>query len=589
MFDLSSLLSASRDVSDVPVLDEKSFRVGAYRDGSVLKFRGLVRDVQDPELVQLGGETRPPPTNASGLIERVPLIVTLFPHATDWAQRAYWDRSTPSDGHSSPSDGRCSESDGPATPTGTKRSSAAVDEQMGSGCEPQTDDLSAKKSKAVVHKREQADELQEERLLQSQAVHVYVYDGQYKDVPLEAFKVNEAFEFVGVLDLTVPGTDLNSDAAIDAASVEQLKELAISDCLAKVQRNDQCSVVLHCCHVSSLTSVHYVRPRESKDFYAHIQQSNDSRVEFCGHEWARRGQQMDVVAMRTQLVDFLAQTVGGDTLAAEYLLLSLLSHVYARADPSTPLGNLSLNLSLDKAMTDEQKRGLVARLQETLALLMPMVARVDLSLEALNSSLFQPHKDYDREMLVSGVLQLAHGTTMLVDETTLTPGQLNDRGVKNVAALQSLIEKMLLPYDFHYYSMDFPQDVTVVTVSEGSTILPVTVAVPVSCTNSTNTADDRPSALPAEQLLECFRLFLSVLRSFAVTIRNEEAEMAEKHYVECRKSQQKVVLEDLHRWLRLARLMALSRGEGNVSKDSWDAMMMLETERLARRAMDKSD
>ena len=48
-------------------------------------------------------------------------------------------------------------------------------------------------------------------------------------------------------------------------------------------------------------------------------------------------------------------------------------------------------------------------------------------------------------------------------------------------------------------------------------------------------------------------------------------------------------LEDLHRWLRLARLMALSRGEGNISKDSWDAMMMLETERLARQATDKSD
>ena len=41
-------------------------------------------------------------------------------------------------------------------------------------------------------------------------------------------------------------------------------------------------------------------------------------------------------------------------------------------------------------------------------------------------------------------------------------------------------------------------------------------------------------------------------------------------------------LEDLHRWLRLARLVALSRGEGQISKDSWNAMLELETERLAR-------
>ncbi|KAJ8566252.1 hypothetical protein ON010_g6871 [Phytophthora cinnamomi] len=143
-----------------------------------------------------------------------------------------------------------------------------------------------------------------------------------------------------------------------------------------------------------------------------------------------------------------------------------------------------------------------------------------------------------KTVLVSGVLQVANGTTMLVNETALTAGQLNDQGVKNIAALQSLIDKMLLPYDFHYYNMDFPQDVAVVTVSEGKSILPVTVAVPIVAADI-SAAEEQTASLPQEQVLECFRVFLSVLRSFVVTIGNEEAEMAEKHYVECRKSQQK--------------------------------------------------
>ncbi|ETK75770.1 hypothetical protein, variant 2 [Phytophthora nicotianae CJ01A1] len=577
MLDLSSLLSAARDVSTVPVLDEAAFRQGKYRDGSVLKFRGVVRDVQDPELVLLGGEA-PALTDSDAmrqqLVERVPLTVTLFPHASDWSTHAY--RNVSVVDKASQSDGHYSENERPSASKGIKRSSAAVDEQMDNVSEQTQDESHVKKSKAV-EKQEDGNE----GLLLPQSVNIYVYDGQYKDTPLDAFKVNEAFEFVGILDLMIPGTDAKKSDSENVLSAKQLEELQIADCIDEVQRKGRSGVVLHCCHVSSLQSVHHVRPHESIEFYDRIHESNDSRTKFCQDEWSKLGQQADIVAMRNRIVQYLAQTVRGDTLAAEYLLLGLLSHVYSRADPSTPLGNLSVNLSLDKASTEEQKTSFIADVEQTLTSLMPMVARVDLSLKELNSTKFMPHKDYEREMLLSGVLQVANGTTMLVNETVLSAGQLNEQGVKNVAALQSLVDKMLLPYDFHYYNMDFPQDVAVITVSEGKSILPVTVAVPVVATDSSATEE-----LPTEQVLECFRLFLSVLRSFVVTIGNEEAEMAEKHYVECRKSEQKVALEDLHRWLRLARLMALSRGEGQISKDSWNAMLALETQRQTRLPSD---
>ncbi|KAF4316204.1 hypothetical protein BBI17_008889 [Phytophthora kernoviae] len=128
--------------------------------------------------------------------------------------------------------------------------------------------------------------------------------------------------------------------------------------------------------------------------------------------------------------------------------------------------------------------------------------------------------------------------------------------------------------------------VAAVAVLEDKSILPVNVAVPLATTDEVDIKESSTIVLE-EQLFECFRMILSVLRSFIVTIGNEEAETAEKHYVECRKSQQKV-LKDLHRWLRLARLVALSRDEGQISKASWDAMLALESQQLARSTSNES-
>ncbi|RLN65277.1 hypothetical protein BBJ28_00003454 [Nothophytophthora sp. Chile5] len=553
MLELHKLLATYRAAptdTAIPVLNETAFQLGKYSDGSLLKFRGVVRDVQDPELVLLApeGDVAAARLDAGAivsekLVERVPLKVTLFPHSTDWAKRAY-DAPLKQEGVTTAEQATANgntNGNGNGNGKGTKRSSGAVENVEMEPDEGITAGHDDKKPKATPEIPAEA----EASAFLPRAVNIYVYDGQYKDTSLDAFKVNEAFEFVGILDLMVVGAGGKAkpgdgeDGGESSLSARELEDLQISDCIDEVQRKDLSGVVLHCCDVSALHSVHHVRPHQPCEFYAEIHESNAARTQFCLEEWNKLGHGSDIAVMRKQLVDYLKQAVRGDTLAAEYLLLTLLSHVYARADPSTPLGNLSLNLELEKSLEAEEKSAFVARLNNTLESLMPMVARVDLSLKELNSTKFMPHKDYDREVLLGGVLQVANGTTMLVNETALAAGQLNGQGVKNIGALQSLVEKMLLPYDFQFYNMDFPQDVAVVTVSEGKSILPVNVAVSLA---AIDTVAEMALSTPTEQLLECFRVFLSVLRSFAVTIGNEEAEMAEKHYVECRKSQQKVAV-----------------------------------------------
>jgi hypothetical protein len=50
-----------------------------------------------------------------------------------------------------------------------------------------------------------------------------------------------------------------------------------------------------------------------------------------------------------------------------------------------------------------------------------------------------PKKDYGSGELLIGAASVAQGTFLLIDETTLEPGQLEEQGVKNVQAIHALI------------------------------------------------------------------------------------------------------------------------------------------------------
>lgn len=53
-----------------------------------------------------------------------------------------------------------------------------------------------------------------------------------------------------------------------------------------------------------------------------------------------------------------------------------------------------------------------------------------MSIESMNHSRFIPHKDYTANRLVSGLLQLASNTSLVIDETQLEQGQLDTAGTQ---------------------------------------------------------------------------------------------------------------------------------------------------------------
>lgn len=141
--------------------------------------------------------------------------------------------------------------------------------------------------------------------------------------------------------------------------------------------------------------------------------------------------------VRENLISWIAdEGLSGDKLAAEFVLLSLISKVcvslsvcsvfvlntvHFRQSRTPPI----LPLSLDLAGFGSSESG-NPRLPYVLSHLVPMLAVVPLSLNVVNSTPFVPESK--EEDLHSGWLQLPKGSTCVVSELSLEEGTISSKG-----------------------------------------------------------------------------------------------------------------------------------------------------------------
>ena len=174
---------------------------------------------------------------------------------------------------------------------------------------------------------------------------------------------------------------------------------------------------------------------------------------------------------RVELHTILTACMLGDTLAADFLLLHLISRVYLRRDVLV-LGKLSLNLH-GLAGAGEWPR----RLATVLSLLTPQSHYLPLTRDTLQQTAFQPKKDFEANRLVAGQLQLPAGTHLWLDETVMTNGQLDATGLRNLTTLGNLITWQRLEYDFQFQTLEYDTDLPCLVMSEGRSLLPSDAAV----------------------------------------------------------------------------------------------------------------
>ncbi|XP_029961871.1 mini-chromosome maintenance complex-binding protein [Salarias fasciatus] len=387
----------------------------------------------------------------------------------------------------------------------------------------------------------------------------------------DSFKLNEMLEVFGILSVS---------PALSALAEEKDATSSLLDPMEGMESAEEQRV--HCPPASLVPRLHMLcartLPHNNPLLPAAAPGDNSASLSASVSEMA---------SVREELLAYFTHVLLGDALAAEYLVLHLISDVYTRRDV-LPLGKFTLNLSGCPTVSSYTER-----LYQIIQQLVPSSFYLGMSLQNMNQMSFVPRKDYVANRLVSGALQLARNTTLFLDETKLQQGQLDATGVRNVTALGNLISWQKVDYDFNYHQMEFPCNINVLVASEGRSLLPSDSQVHLQPQVAPAQLDQYLGSLhlhpQTSAQLNKFRMYLSMARLLDYSISDEVTKSVEDDFVDMRKDDpQSVSAEDLHRMLVVARLLSVSLGRTSLSRDGWLRAKHIEMQRKSRVEQHKS-
>lgn len=278
-----------------------------------------------------------------------------------------------------------------------------------------------------------------------------------------------------------------------------------------------------------------------------------------------------ILELRTIVLNGLAMFLGGDVLAAQYVLMLLVSRSFGKHG-DTPLGNFSLNIGCWPENMDAKK------LSQAIAEFVPRVAHHEVTAGTLNAGKWKPRKDFEANRLVAGRLQVASGTVVVFDETKMEVGQLQDAGVRSAAAIRTLLAEHSLACDFMSYDVKLPIEIQLVHISARRSIIPEQdVLLPL-----------RPNAATAVTIpaaaIEAIRLFFALVTRSPkpIDIPDEVMQKFSGDFCSIREQHSGIKVDLCHTWLNLARACCLTYGESTLTLARWQAVLELEVERLRR-------
>lgn len=267
----------------------------------------------------------------------------------------------------------------------------------------------------------------------------------------------------------------------------------------------------------------------------------------------------------------LTVALGGDALAAQYVLMLLVSRSFGQHGEQA-LGCWSMNIaSWPQSLS-------TADFVKSVSELVPRAVGLEFSTAALGSRRWQPSQDFDANRIRSGQLQLASGTLLVLDETSLQEGQLGTDATKAIEAVQTLVLEQSLLCDCGAYSVKLPLELTCLMLSTTRSIIKgANVVLPLATSAS-------GASLPAQaQALDSARFLLGLLtrRPQAIRVPPPTAQQFGEDFARVRQQLQ-IPIETGHVWMGLARALCLLNGEEELSLDRWQQVAQMERERIAR-------
>jgi hypothetical protein len=185
---------------------------------------------------------------------------------------------------------------------------------------------------------------------------------------------------------------------------------------------------------------------------------------------------------------------------------------------------------------------------------MPAVCGLPLHIDLLNKQPWYPGRTQDQTFLSHAFLQLAPGSLVVLDETVMNAGQLQETGLKNLGALQKLMQMQKVPYDFQYYHLDQSTDCPVIILSVGKSMFKESGGIVVPLHGATRPLEDKDAVLSALEQCDAVptRQYLATMRKLDFTIPSSIEKLVEQEMTDARKTDaSNITAETFHMWLNV--------------------------------------
>ena len=213
------------------------------------------------------------------------------------------------------------------------------------------------------------------------------------------------------------------------------------------------------------------------------------------------------------------------------------------------------------------------KLTQLLQSILPNLVYFPMTVESLNKSKLIPHKDVETGVLHTGVLQLPPGSSVIIDETCMEPGTLDESGLANLAALTTLIQNQKVYYDFKFQNVELLTNYNVIIMSSTSSLVKSS-ALRLKMKPTAEPSMPRCAIVSIEQAY-ALRKYLTIAKFLQYEVPLEMSEIAQKHFVQSRQENKQYSADDFHHMLNTARLVSLSKGCSKLNEECWQKAKQL--------------
>jgi hypothetical protein len=303
----------------------------------------------------------------------------------------------------------------------------------------------------------------------------------------------------------------------------------------------------------------------------------------------------EIQSARIAIKSVLTKLLQGDETVAEYLLLQLVSARVGASDTGIPLGSWGLNLS----GADRVDLSLLSAFIRSCS--SDPVISVQASNDVLLNEKFYPHRPIENDFTIPGILQLPSGSLCIIDERPLHEGNVN---ALNILAISKAVREQELMAIFGSSDViKFKLDVRFLILNGATPNSMFSKAEPAygvmgSCPfvsvlikpQSDHICKSSDISL-ADRDLELLRTYVQTTRACLKDVVIPEAiiDHFQTEWVEARKADPTIPVEDLDIWATLLRNVAASQGKAEVTREVVEHILQLEADRRHRlRSLSKT-